>query len=488
MRFGLRPEQVTLISPRHGRVPGLNPFRADLPVVRTASDFVDAIHATTSSWGPRMGEVLVNAAIVIAEHRLSVLELYRFLALENYRTGLLELPLQPANPTAYAEARSFFLDEMAAWGKAERATAAAPVLSRLRECLRSGVLGPLFCTEKNTVDFGRAWREQQLLLVHVDRAELGDNGARVLSSVICQMLFRTALSLPGDKPVLLVVDELATLEAYVGKTLVEIVTVARSLKLPLFAAFQHLSQISPELREALLSNTAVQTFFRLGFDDSRIVANALAAGAPSAVERVVANFEKPTTAEWPHQIYDPAGQPLRLPAAAWQRFQAGGTTGVTAVRRLYKLAAASGIRKLYVHAADTGQPTDLRSYLCGTDDLDCEIVGPRLGLTIRFPRPKLTGIERTSTAETVSRWIQVLQNLPIQRAVIRIAGAEPGVVKIADVILPETTPAQCAFVEEALGSTVRARPKLSVSSRRDPRVCALWPPVSRAARSARGRR
>ena len=439
---GVPPDRITAVSPQAGAVPGWNQFLEGLPPAQAAADLVALVQRSASSWGPRLGDLLANAAVVAAAHRLSVYEMVQLLTREGYAQALLGSP-PPGQPSAaYREAADFFTGEFLAWRPAARADALSPVTNKIRELLRNDFLSGLLCARENTLRLADLWRGQRVVLVHLDRAALGEEGARLLGGLFATALFRTALRSPGDTPVTLLLDELATAERLAGETLAEIVTVARSYNLRLLAACQHLAALGAPLRSALLGNTAIQAFFRLGPEDARLVAASLAAGAEACVTRVEAGLAgvdrrtgRPVPATWRHVVRDASGVPQRAAPGDWERLRRDGLFGVGG-----PLAGLRGAGRLYVRAADTGQPIELRRYVEGLAPEEYWLDGPApLALVVAFPRPRLTGVRRTTEADAARAWTRALQDMPVQHAALRVAGAAPAIIRVADV--PERPPA-----------------------------------------------
>ncbi len=442
-RLGLSPQQITLIDPRlSSGTPGWNPFLSELPISQSVSDFVSVLKQINhDGWGPRLGDLLTNAALVIASHRLSLYELARFISRDNYREGLLRQSVQPSDPLAYHEAFLYFQEEYGIWARSERTSAISPVMNKIRQMLRDRYLHPLLCSRKNTLDISRLWREQHLVLVHLDRVRLGDEGARILAGLLTNLLYRTALSTTGDNPTLLALDELATVEKFVGSAITDIVTVARSKHLRLVVGFQHLAQLSDELREALLGNAAVQAIFRSGFADARLVAASLAPGTPTRLVRLTANVEtsrrqpgQATRATWRHPVCDAWGRPLQLAEHLWKEVRWGDMFDGDSLGTLKEVAGASGIARLYILAADSGQPVEIERYLEGVDSHEYWFEGPApLELVISYPRPRFTGVERSNESDKSHSWQKTIQELPVQHAVVRLQGKCLGTVRILDI-------------------------------------------------------
>lgn len=438
---GIPPERVTLLDPsRADGIPGWNPLHTGVRLTQATADFVGLLEKTSSSWGPRLSDMLTNALLLVGSHPdLSLYELARMLLREDYREALLRSTIRPEDPIAYAEAHSYFQDEFGSWGRSERTGAVSPVMNKIRELLRSHFLRPLLCSRKNTLVLSRLWKEPCLVLARLDRTSLGEEGMRLLAGLLVHQLLRTALRTSGPVPVVLAVDEMPVLERFVGSALADIVTVARSQGLRCILAAQHLEQVSEALRAAVLANAAVQFFLRLGHADARIVAASLAAGTGSSLARanlVVDREDRETgeaeTALRRHVICDGYGRPLRLdpPARSTspQRFT---------LDELHRVARSALVGRLYVRSADTGEPVELRRYVEGLTPEETWIEGPSLHLVVSFPRPRVTRSERTSDAEAARDWTRILQELPVQHAVLRLSGSPVGTLRVVDVPTPE---------------------------------------------------
>lgn len=450
---GMAPEQVTVLSPHlsGAGAPGWNPLDArasGVPPAQAAADVVSILAQSTGSWGPRMGDLLANALIVVAAHGLSLFELARLLQRDDYREGLLRKPLPgPGSDAfdriAFDEARDYFLSEFAAWSRSERASAAAPVLNKFRELLRTPFLRSLLCARRTTLHLGALWHRPGLVLVHLDSAALGDEGVRLLGGLLAHQLLRTAMRADGPVPVVLALDEMGVSEGFVGGAAAKILAIARSRGLRLLVACQHLDQLSDGLRAALLANTAVQAFFRLGYSDARLVAASLAAGTGERVSRVAADVGKRDADGRPeawacttHTVRDGRGEPVALSPAAAQAFWhlARGADGAAQVAGLKRLAGVSGVGRLYVHAADTKRPAELARYLRGLAPEDYRLVGTGpVRLIVAFPRPRLSVLSRETESERGQRWVKALTELPVRRAVLRLATGRTGTVQVAEV-------------------------------------------------------
>jgi hypothetical protein len=453
---GVPPERIACFDPTSpGPIPGWNPFLEEIPVQQIAGDMASLIHSAVPNRGVRLDELLIQALIVVGSYRLSWLELGRLITDDAYRERLLR-STAPRPSLALREAAEYFRTEFPSWNRSERATTVSSVMNRVRELVRSDFLGPLLNARRNTLRLSDFWREPQILLVKLDRTALGEAGERLLAGLLTDFVFRTALRSPGPTPVLLAIDELPSVARLAEKALTDIVTIARSQNLRLFAATQHLAALPDGLRAALLANCSLRIFLRLGPEDARSAAAALAAGREERLGRVVLESEREDRdtgevprAKWSHPILDAKGRPLRLNPPGYEELTTNEFTFEEAVGHVSRLAAQSGRRRLYVRDPVTREAVALNRYIAGVPSEDCRIEGPVLSLVISFPRPRISGTDRDTEADGIRRLARALQDLPVQRAVVSVAGAPPELVRIADVPAPSLSPGRLArYMEE----------------------------------------
>jgi hypothetical protein len=91
------------------------------------------------------------------------------------------------------------------------------------------------------------------------------------------------------------------------------------------------------------------------------------------------------------------------------------------------------LARLYVLALDTGEPVELRQYVAGLPPTSYRIEGPSLQLVVSFPRPRFTAVERESESDVARAWTARLQELPVQHAVLKVAQAGVGIMRVVDV-------------------------------------------------------
>jgi len=274
----------------------------------------------------------------------------------------------------------------------------------------------------------------------------------------------------------LAVDELGVQEEFLGSALAGILAVARSKNLRLMAICQHLAQVSPALREALLSQSSFQAYFRLGHSDARIVGDALAAEEPDRIAEATVRVAvvdkltgKPHLAIMRHEVRDGDGKPLAADPLLWRTlvwrdlfptysapFARG--THPPMIDQLKAIAARAGITRLYVLSPDSGRPVEVSEYVDGLTALDFWFDGPNpVQLVVAFPRPKLASVRRLSAPARSRLWAQDLMRLGKQLAILRLRDARlaPATVRVADV--PDVTPGEHSAIEEYARESLRHR-------------------------------
>ena len=396
-----------------------------------------------------MGDLLANALIVIASHGLSLFELARLLQRDDYREGLLAAApaplLQSRRPDMVAfdaiayrggagllPVRVRRLEQVRARGgrrprpqQVPRAAAhPLPAVPALRPAHHPAPGRPLAPAGPGAGPPGlrgaRATRACGCWAACWPTSFCGRPCARTGRCRSCWPWTRWASPRSSS-----------------AGAAAKILAIARSRGLRLLVACQHLAQLSDGLRAALLANTAVQAFFRLGYADARLVAASLSAGTGERVSRVAADVAKRDAdglpeawAEATHTVRDGRGEPVALSPAAGAGVLAPGAarrTGAAQVEGLKRLARVSGIDRLYVHAADTRAAGGAFALPAGPFAGRLPAVGTGLSgtgpmrLVVSFPRPRLSVLSRETEAERGQRWVKALTGLPVRRAVLRLA-------------------------------------------------------------------
>jgi DNA helicase HerA-like ATPase len=269
-----RRDEVVVLDPTDATPVGLNPLTGD---ANLAADAVVAVFASlfAASWGPRTADIAHASLLAAAHTGLSLVQIPHLLSDAIFRLTI-TTPLIAKDPIGMG---SF-------WGwyenisEAERGTATAPLLNKLRQfLLRPGVRAMLGQAEPR-FDLADVFTHRRIVLVDLAKGKVGPEAAHLLGSLIVSQLWSKALARvsvdPARRhPVMLFVDEVQDY-LRLPTDLGDILAQARGLGLGMTLAHQHLGQLPSATRAAVLANTRSKVFFRLASDD----APAMAKGHP----------------------------------------------------------------------------------------------------------------------------------------------------------------------------------------------------------------
>jgi hypothetical protein len=266
-----RERDVILLDPLDARPPGLNLLDCPNPADREL--IVDGIvtafrNRFKDSWGPRLEDCL----------RMSVSTL-----MDVPNSTLLHVERLLTDPAARARVMGYLRDEtlLRYWhwfgslNARAQAEVAAPVLNKLRGTLHRPSVARMVGAP-STFHFDDILRERKLLLVNVPHGLLGPDTAAVIGSLVYQQAWaaiqrRARLPQAQRTPFVMVLDEFQQFVAG-DSTFGDSLALARGYGAPIICAHQHLSQLSPELRDAVLANARTKLCFALNAHDARIMA------------------------------------------------------------------------------------------------------------------------------------------------------------------------------------------------------------------------
>jgi hypothetical protein len=268
-----RVGDVVLIDPTDSETAvGINPLAAGGQSSELVADqLLGAFHHQyAASWGPRTSDILYASLLTLARTPgMSLAALPLLLNDPRFRrtvVGALDEPivLQP------------FWQAFDAWSDGERTTAIAPVLNKIRPLLVRPSLRAVLGQAAPRFDLRQVFTERKILLVNLAKGLLGPEAAGLLGNIVVGQLWQTALersAIPAERrpPVFIYVDEF---QDYLSlpTDLADALAQARGLKVGLTLAHQHLGQLSPQMRSAVLANARSRVVFQLAAEDAKVFA------------------------------------------------------------------------------------------------------------------------------------------------------------------------------------------------------------------------
>ena len=223
------------------------------------TDIILKIWSLKMSEAPRMAWMMGNTFSALAELNLPLTFLPRFLLDIDYRDKQI---LKIRNN----ETRSYFENEFPQTANNVRQWA-GPLLNKMGEFLYDPDIRCLLCGT-SSLDFRQVMDDGCILLVNIPKGILGENASALLGAFIVAQMQKAALARannPSRKPFYLYLDEF---QNYTTDNITDILSEARKYALSLIIANQYLSQLSPDIREAVLNTAGTLVSFRIGYNDA----------------------------------------------------------------------------------------------------------------------------------------------------------------------------------------------------------------------------
>ncbi|MGH7735046.1 MAG: type IV secretory system conjugative DNA transfer family protein, partial [Gemmatimonadales bacterium] len=158
----------------------------------------------------------------------------------------------------------------------ERTAAVAPVQNKLRPFLVNPRLRAVLGQAHPRFEVSGLFTGRTILLVNLAKGQIGPEAANLLGSLLIAQLWqaslgRSAIPATRRKAVFLYIDEF---QDYLNLPvdLAEALGQARALGVGLVMAHQHLSQLDPGMRSAVLANARSRMCFQLALEDAQVMA------------------------------------------------------------------------------------------------------------------------------------------------------------------------------------------------------------------------
>jgi hypothetical protein len=227
-----------------------------------------------SSWGPRTDDILRAALLtLVGVPEMTLAEVPLLLSDATFRrdiVGRLDDPIGLGPFWTAFEAQS----------EAERAQQTGPVLNKLRSVLVRPRLRNVLGQSRPLLDFDEVLSEGKILLVPLSKGLLGEDAAALVGSLLIARLWqavqrRAGLPKGARRPVFCYIDEFQDF-INLPTPIPDLLAQARALGFGLNLANQNLSQLAPDVREAVLANARSRVIFQPSAADARRLAQEVA--------------------------------------------------------------------------------------------------------------------------------------------------------------------------------------------------------------------
>ena len=250
---------------------GYNPLRRvrDNKIPLAVSGLLETLKKMwPDAWGVRMEHVLRNTLYTLLERDDAKLpDILRLYSDDDYRK---EIVRDIRNDVV----KRFWENEFDEYPARLRAEACAPIQNKLGALLSDPTLYRILVEPEIDLRFRSLMDDGKVLLVNVAKGRLGEDSALILGSLVVSTLGLAAFSraeLPPNqrKPFFVYLDEFHN---FTTLMLANMMSELRKYGVGLTLAHQHMHQLEPDIRHAVLGNAATLISFRVGPDDASVLA------------------------------------------------------------------------------------------------------------------------------------------------------------------------------------------------------------------------
>jgi len=174
--------------------------------------------------------------------------------------------------------RDFWKKEFGEYSFRYRADAIAPIQNKVGALLADPLLRRILTEPAQPLRFRAIMDRQEILLVNLARGRIGDDSASLLGSLLVTTIGLAGFS-RADVPEAERPDFFLYLDEFQNFTTLSVATMIselRKYRVSLILANQHLSQVSGEIRDAVLGNAGSLIAFRVGPADAALLSREFA--------------------------------------------------------------------------------------------------------------------------------------------------------------------------------------------------------------------
>lgn len=269
------PDQVNhvvyLNAPDPKQPYGYNPLRRvrDDKIPLAVSGLLETLKKMwPDAWGVRMEHVLRNTLYALLERDDAKLpDILRLYSDDDYRK---EVVTGIRNEVV----KRFWMNEFEEYPARLRAEACAPIQNKLGALLSDPTLYRILVDPEIDLRFRSLMDEGKVLLVNVAKGRLGEDSALILGGLVVSTLglaafSRAELSPNKRNPFFVYLDEFHN---FTTLMLANMMSELRKYGVGLVLAHQHMHQLEPDIRHAVLGNAGTLISFRVGAEDAAYLA------------------------------------------------------------------------------------------------------------------------------------------------------------------------------------------------------------------------
>jgi hypothetical protein len=251
---------------------GYNPLRrvqADrIPLA--ASGLLEAFKKLwPEAWGVRMEHVLRNALYALIEAGDATLpDILRMLTHASFRKEVL-------SRVKNEQVAAFWLKEFPKYNPRYQQEAIAPIQNKVGAFLADPRLYRMFTSPPVDLHFRRIMDEGKILVVNLAKGRMGEDSANLFGALLVTTIGLAALSRADTEEANrprhhVFIDEF---QSFTTLSVANMVSELRKFNVGLVFAHQHLAQLEPDVRHAVLGNVGTLVALRIGPEDAQVIAH-----------------------------------------------------------------------------------------------------------------------------------------------------------------------------------------------------------------------
>lgn len=259
--------------PDAGQPFGYNPLRRVQPALipLAVSGLMEAMrkHWGEAAWGVRMEHILRNTLYALIEAGDATMpDVLRMFTDKEHRASVLRRVRND-------QVRAFWDDEFKKYHPRYRQEMIAPLQNKVAAFLTDPKLRRIFTDAPIDLHFRTLMDEGRILVVNLSKGKLGSDSAGILGAMLVSTLGLAALSRESAstaRAFFIYIDEFQT---FTTLSVASMISELRKFRVGLTLAHQHLAQLDPEVRSAVLGNVGTLIAFRVGPEDAPLIAREL---------------------------------------------------------------------------------------------------------------------------------------------------------------------------------------------------------------------
>ena len=268
-------EDIVVISPTAKRVVGVNPFELTKYGIEpeVIADYLLELFKGLypEHFGIYSLDILSHSFLTLARiPNTSLVMLPSLLTNKHFRNKLLRELKDPIG-----------LENFWNWfellSEAQRHQMLNPILNKFRQFLLRPQLRAMLGQANPNFSLVEIFKSRKIVLIPLNKAVIGSESAKLIGSLITSMLWMLILRQSSVEPskrqsVFIYIDETPSFLGIPNANLDEALSQSRQFNVGWNIGFQHLAQMSPQLKAGIESNVANKIVFGLNLDEAREMA------------------------------------------------------------------------------------------------------------------------------------------------------------------------------------------------------------------------